>query len=136
MYAFSKQSRLYLATCHADIRNVFNTVIKFRDCTIIEGHRPEERQDEMYRTGMSQLSWPQSKHNNQPSLAVDVAPYFAGHDPAIDWNDREKFVYFAGFVLGVASRMNIKLRFGGDWNMDNNLRDNRFQDLGHFGIVD
>lgn len=117
MYTYSERSKLHLATCHPDIRNVFNTVIKFRDCTIIEGHRPEARQNEMHRTGRSELKWPTGNHNTKPSNAVDVAPYFAGHDPVIDWNDRGKFTLFAGVVLGVAGRMGIKLRWGGDWSM-------------------
>lgn len=132
MYQYSERSKLYLATCHPDIRNVFNTVIKHRDCTIIEGHRPQEKQEEMYQIGRSQLHWPLSKHNKQPSLAVDVAPYFGDHSPHIDWSDRLGFTLFAGFVLGVAGRMGIKLRWGGDWEMSNKPSENRFDDLTHF----
>ena len=54
---------------------------------------------------------PKNKHNaEEPELskAVDVAPY------PIDWNDKERFYYFAGVVMGIAIQMGIPLRWGGD----------------------
>ena len=133
MYQFSERSKLYLATCHADLRNVFYTVIKFRDCTIIEGHRSEEKQNEAFRTGRSELRWPKSNHNKDLSCAVDVAPYFADHNPHIDWDDKPPFILFAGTVLGVAGRMGIKLRWGGDWKMTNRPSSG---DLVHFELLE
>ena len=53
----------------------------------------------------------------------------------IHWADRERATYFAGFVMGVASENQIRIRWGGDWKGDFNLKDNRFSDLGHFEIV-
>jgi hypothetical protein len=61
-------------------------------------------------------------------LAVDVAPY------PVDWNDKERFYYFAGFVKGVASSLGISIRWGGDWNSDNNLKNQTFFDLPHFEL--
>ena len=51
MPKFSKESLDKLATCDARLQKVFNEVIKHVDCTIIEGHRGQETQDEYYRTG-------------------------------------------------------------------------------------
>ena len=82
------------------------------------------------------LRWPQGKHNSMPSQAVDVAPY------PINWHDRERFHYFAGYVMGVAERLRQEgkirsyLRWGGDWSMDTQVKDNRFDDLVHFEIVE
>jgi peptidoglycan L-alanyl-D-glutamate endopeptidase CwlK len=59
---------------------------------------------------------------------VDVVPY------PIDWKDRERMTYFAGFVMGIASQMDLKIRWGGDWNMNTELKDNNFDDLPHFEI--
>ena len=69
-----------------------------------------------------------SKHNQEPSLAVDVAPW------PIDWNDSHRFYHFAGFVLGIAAALNIRLRWGGDWDSDFDLRDQTFFDLPHFEL--
>jgi len=65
-----------------------------------------------------------------PSLAVDVAPY------PIDWNDRERFCYFAGYVKGIAKSLGTELRWGGDWDRDTQVKDNNFDDLPHFELVE
>lgn len=128
MPEFSAKSLNELASCHPNLQKLFDEVIKRYDCTIIQGHRSPEEQAELFRQGKSKLKAGASKHNNMPSLAVDVAPC------PIDWNDKIKFYHFAGFVLGVASQMGIKLRWGGDWNSDNNLNNQTFFDLPHFEL--
>ena len=125
---FSKKSREKLSTCHEDLQKVFNEVIKYVDCSIIEGHRDERRQDRLYEEGKTKVRYPMGRHNSKPSRAVDVAPY------PVDWDDRERFHLFAGFVLGLARGMGITLRWGGDWNMNFEVDDNKFDDFPHFEI--
>jgi peptidoglycan L-alanyl-D-glutamate endopeptidase CwlK len=36
--------------------------------------------------------------------------------------------------LGVASQMGLKIRWGGDWDMDTQTKDNKFDDLVHFEL--
>ncbi|NIM50435.1 MAG: M15 family peptidase [Gemmatimonadales bacterium] len=128
-YAYSKTSEVKLQQCHPDLQRVFRHVIQFIDHTVLTGHRGQLDQEEMYRTGRSQRNWPNSKHNGLPAKAIDVAPY------PIDWYDRERFYYFAGFVMGIAAEMRIPLRYGGDWDGDWETRDNGFDDLCHFELV-
>lgn len=128
MPSFSKKSQDILATCHPDLQKVFNEVIKHFDCTVMCGHRSEEEQNEAYRTGRSKLQYPQSKHNGSPSRAIDVAPY------PIDWNDTDRFYFFAGLVKGIAAGMGIDIRFGGDWDSDTDLHDQTFMDLPHYEL--
>lgn len=128
MPEFSERSKRILATCHEDIQAVFHEVIQHFDCTVISGHRGEEEQNENVRKGFSRVEFPNSRHNSIPSEAVDVVPY------PIDWKDRERFHYFAGFVLGVAKMMDIDLRWGGDWDRDTEVKDNDFDDLPHFEL--
>ena len=130
MYEFSPKSTLKLRMCHPDLQELFRKVVERIDCTILQGHRTQAEQDMYFATGKSKVKWPDSKHNSFPSRAVDVAPY------PIDWEDRERFTYFAGVVMGIAHENNIKVRWGGDWNMDNNLSNNRFDDLVHFELID
>lgn len=130
MPAFGKASQEKLATCDPRLQKVFNEVIKHFDCTVIEGHRGEEAQNKAFAEGKSKLKYPQGKHNKIPSLAADVLPY------PIDWNDTNRMRYFAGFVVGIAATMGIKLRWGGDWNQNTELKDNSFNDLPHFELVD
>ena len=128
MPSFSDASITKLSTCDGRLIKVFNIVIVEFDCTIIEGHRPEERQDELFRTGFSKVEWPDSEHNVIPSRAVDSLPY-----PS-DWEDWERNRTFGGYVLGVASQLDIPLRWGGDWDRDWTLNDQTFIDLPHFEI--
>jgi peptidoglycan L-alanyl-D-glutamate endopeptidase CwlK len=127
---FSDASRLKLETCDIKLQVLFNEVVKRFDCTIIEGHRGQERQDELFNASprRTKVPWPNSRHNSTPSKAVDVAPC------PVDWNDRDRFHYFAGYVQGVASQLGIAVRWGGDWNDDTQVRDNSFDDLPHFEL--
>lgn len=130
MPRFSRKSKAKLDTCDERLQGVFKEVVKHFDCTIIEGHRGKEKQNEAYKKGNSKLKYPHGKHNKIPSIAVDVIPY------PIDWEDRERMSYFAGFVLGIARSKGITLRWGGDWDMDTKVKDNKFDDLVHFEIRD
>ena len=129
MKKYSDRSKTALATCHPELQRLFYKVLAYDyDHAILEGHRGREAQNEAYRTGKSKLRYPYSKHNQEPSLAVDVAPW------PIDWNDSHRFYHFAGFVLGIAAALNIRLRWGGDWDSDFDLRDQTFFDLPHFEL--
>jgi peptidoglycan L-alanyl-D-glutamate endopeptidase CwlK len=108
MAKFGKKSKERLATCDKRLQRVFNEVIHYVDCSVLEGHRSGERQDKLFEEGKTKVKYPKGRHNASPSRAVDVAPY------PIDWADRERFHLFAGFVLGIAYSMDIALRWGGD----------------------
>ncbi len=125
---FSKRSAANLAECCEELQEVFEEVLQSGfDCSILVGQRDEATQNEMFRTGRSKLAWPSSMHNTSPSFAADVAPY------PIDWDDKERFIYFGGQVVGIAAAMGIKLRWGGAWNGERN-KPGRFDDLVHFEI--
>jgi peptidoglycan L-alanyl-D-glutamate endopeptidase CwlK len=130
MPRFGSRSRQRLDTCDERLQKLFERVVEKIDCTILEGERGEERQNFLYDSGQSKLQYPNGKHNSIPSLAVDVAPW------PIDWENRERFVLFAGYVLGVANEMDIPLRWGGDWNTDWDTQDHTFFDGPHFELVD
>lgn len=130
MPRFGKRSRSNLATCDERLQKVFNEVIKHVDCSVIEGQRSKERQNKLYEEGKTKVRYPNGRHNAEPSNAADVCPY------PIDWDDRERFHLFAGYVLGVARGMGITLRWGGDWNMNFEVDDNKFDDFPHFELTD
>ena len=130
MAKFGKRSLERLSSCDKRLQDVFNEVIKYVDCSVLEGHRGEERQNRLLEEGKTKVAYPKGRHNAFPSRAVDVVPY------PIDWKDRERFHLFAGFVLGMARGMGITLRWGGDWNMNFEVDDNKFDDFPHFEIRD
>lgn len=129
MAKFSKTSADRLATCHLDLQRLFNEVIVHQDCTIACGRRGETEQDEAFRTGKSKVRFPNSNHNSDPSLAVDVVPY------PVDWNDKNRFYMFVGLVRGIAAMLGIKIRCGADWDGDFEIKDQNFHDLPHFELV-
>tara|TARA_Y100000296_G_scaffold48644_1_gene55751 strand:+ start:3390 stop:3692 length:303 start_codon:yes stop_codon:yes gene_type:complete len=94
------------------------------DVTIIEGLRTKERQEELVSQGKSQTKF--SKHIE--GRAVDLAPY------PIDWKDRERFHYMGGMVRGIGKQMGVDVRWGGDWDSDGEIKDNKFDDLVHVEI--
>ena len=108
---------------------VMKQAIKVMDLKILDGHRTQGQQDKAVEAGNSKKRWPTSKHNQKPSPAVDVAPY------PIDWEDRERFTFMAGMIIGIGSIMGIKIRWGGDWDQDREVKDNKFDDLVHFEVV-
>ena len=92
MPRFGRRSRKNLETCNEDLQELFNEVIKFFDCTVIQGHRGKEEQNKYFDEGKSKVKYPNGRHNANPSNAVDVVPY------PIDWKDTDRMYYFAGFV--------------------------------------
>jgi peptidoglycan L-alanyl-D-glutamate endopeptidase CwlK len=130
MPRYSKRSKQRLATCDQRLQDVFNEVIKHVDCSVLEGHRSKERQNKLYDEKRTKVKYPNGRHNSSPSKAVDVTPY------PVDWEDRERQTLFAGFVIGIGRGMGHKIRWGGDWDQDFQVMDNRFDDFPHFEVKD
>ena len=135
MPSFSQESMKELSTCHIDLQVIFFNVVRTFDCKVIEGYRNEERQNIAFQDGKSKLKYPDGKHNNLPSMAVDVAPW------PVDWKDIKRFYYFAGYVMGIASKLKDEgkiehsLRWGGDWDSDTIVTDQQFNDLVHYELI-
>jgi peptidoglycan L-alanyl-D-glutamate endopeptidase CwlK len=129
MAIFSDKSKILLSECDIKLQKVCNLAIELMDFTVLTGYRNQEAQERAVADGNSKLIFPNGKHNSLPSQAVDLAPF------PIDWSDKDRFMLLAGIMLGIASIHRIKLRWGGNWNGDFNLKANKFADLGHFELV-
>jgi len=135
---FGRRSKRRLNGVDGRLIEVLNEVVKYFDITVIEGLRSEARQMELLAKGKSKTKF--SKHLT--GKAVDIAPY------PIDWKSRDDFHYLGGFVLGIAAKMGVNVRWGGDWSspsLDKNVmagseqrttKDNGFDDLVHFELID
>jgi peptidoglycan L-alanyl-D-glutamate endopeptidase CwlK len=134
MPVFSKKSKERLLQCHGDLQLIFNQVIKIYDVSIICGHRSKVEQNKVYKDGNSKLLFPSSKHNLNPSMAVDVVPY------PVDWKDLKRFYYLAGIVKAVTfdllrnGYIHHDIKWGGDWNRNQNFNDQSFYDLPHYQL--
>lgn len=136
MPSFSQESMKELSTCHIDLQVIFFNVVRTFDCKVIEGYRNEERQNIAFQDGKSKLKYPDGKHNNLPSMAVDVAP-----SPIPAWSKIVDFVFFGGYVLGIAQKLyderkiTHKIRYGGDFNENKIISDSSFLDAVHFELI-
>ena len=126
MPRFGKRSKQRLKGVDAKLVNLLNELIKIMDVTIIEGLRSKERQQELLAQGKTKTKY--SKHIE--GKAVDLAPY------PIDWNDREMLHYMGGMLRGIGHQLGLKIRWGGDWDSDGDINDNKFDDLVHVEIRD
>tara|TARA_R100000808_G_C2041987_1_gene81195 strand:- start:117 stop:497 length:381 start_codon:yes stop_codon:yes gene_type:complete len=124
MPRFGRKSRRVLEGLNEDLQELLNEVIKYVDVSLIEGKRSLDRQKQLKKDGSTKTL--NSKHLK--GEAIDLAPY------PIDWDDRERFIYISGIVKGIAYQMGIPIIWGGDWNENQDLSDNNFDDLVHFEL--
>ena len=130
MARFGSRSQEFLEGLDIRLVRVLEKAIEMYDFSVISGHRGEEEQNDLLRRGLSKKKFPNSRHNVFPSMAVDIAPY------PIDWSDDERFYFLAGIIRACAHRCKTEIRWGGDWDSDDDLHDQTFMDLGHFEILE
>jgi peptidoglycan L-alanyl-D-glutamate endopeptidase CwlK len=134
-FHFSQRSLDRLHTCDVHLQELMATALKLTpmDFTILCGHRSIEEQQALFNAdpptthidGITKLS----NHNHTPSRAVDCAPW------PIDWSDMERFRFLGGLIIGVAGCRGLRIRWGGDWSMDGDFKDQTFNDLPHFELL-
>ena len=128
MPKFGKRSKLRLKGVKTPLINVLNKTVKIYDIFVIEGVRSKRRQKELYDKGSTKVL--HSKHMD--GLAVDIAPY------PYDDNDIKRFFYMAGIIKVVSKDLGIRIKWGGDWNEDQEFagRDPKqtFNDYVHFEL--
>ena len=131
MYKFGKKSTEKLNTCHRDIREIMNEVIKIYDVSILEGIRSTERQMMLFKEGKSKLNGVDKLSKHQPrivsaevagiidgemmtdedgnpiaSMAIDILPWKKGTNAfSGDEKDTRRFYFLMGIVKGVAERL-------------------------------
>ena len=138
VFKFGSKSNQILATVKSELTNVARRALSYgvMDATAIQGRRSKPEQDRCYRLGKSKVQWPNSKHNvvspEMLASALDIAPYVNGQ---VSWNKNHCLVW-AGLMLAAAAEKGVKIRWGGNWDMDGEpVTDQEFQDLAHFEIV-
>lgn len=155
MPQFSRSSIRNLSQCHTALNMVARDAIALVDFGVICGYRGKETQLTKYQSGVSKVTWPNSKHNQKPSRAMDFAPWhpdfgylFGGEDQirhivaALDITEsdahafvREQYTLIAGVMIGLGKANGTILRWGGDWDQDGYVHDNAFDDLGHVELA-
>lgn len=136
MFPLSEVEKQRVETCLPDIQLVVNKIIEKWNVAVMFGHRGKEDQDKAFAAGNTKLKWPNSPHNTNPSKAIDMCPVeVVNKREVIDWKDTARMHLFAGYVLATAESLGVKLRWGGDWDQDTEVKDNSFDDLVHFELI-
>jgi peptidoglycan L-alanyl-D-glutamate endopeptidase CwlK len=125
-FSLSERSRKNLESCDQAIKTLVYEALKEYDVVVVEGWRDKETQDKYYSEGKSKLRWPDSRHNKQPSRAVDLG-IFNKDLNGIDWANLNPFFELAGYLKAVARQKGIKMRWGGDYK--------HFKDYPHFELL-
>jgi peptidoglycan L-alanyl-D-glutamate endopeptidase CwlK len=120
MASFGSKSKERLESCHSDIQAILNEAIKEYDFSVIEGTRSAATQYKYFKEGFSKLDGvhKQSKHQSNPSMAVDIAPYVNGK---IEWNDHREWNKLARTLFKHSQKLlnegkiTHRLRWGGFW---------------------
>lgn len=145
-FKFGKNSKEKLETCHEDLQKIMNLAISRSkvDFGISEGHRSIERQQELFKKGLTKIDGvtKKGKHNYNPSLAADIFGYHP--DAAIRRKimyDQNTLSYVAGVVDACALELLAKgetshvIRWGGNWDSDGVIAiDQSFFDFPHFEL--
>lgn len=138
MPKFSRESIKQLETCHPDLQSLAYAAIEIINFKVIQGHRSFKEQQVLYAKGrtkpgkiVTQIDGvrKQSKHNADPSTAFDYAPW------PINWDRVDEFIFQAGVFFTISKQLGIKIRWGGDWDMDHNLYNEKFRDWGHIELI-
>lgn len=132
--AWGNGSKRVRETLDPRLQKIMDRVLnEVADITLISGHRDLDEQESLYNQGKSTVRWPNSKHNTNPSKAVDYQPYPYPSQECKLWG---ALGYIAGRAMAIAQEEGTTLRWGGDWNRDGDLTNQSFDDLFHLEIVD
>ena len=154
-HKLGKRSKKQFDTLHPDLQTIVSWGLKYCavDMTLVEGHRPPEKQLEYFKKGREFVDgrWKlvrpkqkitnvdgyhiKGKHNYSPSLAVDIAAYVPGKKQ-LTW-DAVHLTYIGSSLIMIAEFLyddgiiEHKLRWGGNWDKDGDLADNTLYDRPH-----
>jgi peptidoglycan L-alanyl-D-glutamate endopeptidase CwlK len=120
-FAYGNASKSKLEPLQPNLKKVAARAIELTpiDFTIVQGLRTVAQSAENIKNGTSFLSDP-NKSKHITGNALDFAPLKNGK---IDWNDLEAFKTVADAFFAAARELNIKIRWGGDWNMNGDYKD-------------
>lgn len=104
------------------------------DITVLCGYRNEEDQNRAFANGNSKVKYPNSMHNTVPAMAVDIAPHPYRNIPTA--KVMASYYFMAGLFIATANRLGYNVRWGGDWDGDFDIFDQKYDDLAHFELVE
>lgn len=131
---FGKRSKLALENVHPQLVKLAERALELcdTDFSVLEGHRGEAEQNKAYRLGNTKVKYPNSAHNQMPALAIDCIPYpFAENG---GWKNEAGFQAIAQAMFQAARELKLDIRWGGDFNRDENKTVSDAWDKPHFEL--
>lgn len=141
-FRFGTRSEANLLGMHHELVNVVRLalIISNVDFAVIEGLRTKDRQRELYAKGRTTtgpiVTWTMnSKHID--GMAVDLLPVnpATGNVDGSSWNYKEGFQEISEAMFAAADRLDVKIRWGADWNMNGKPGEKGETDSPHFELI-
>lgn len=139
MFKLNVLSKQRLQTCDPQLQALVCEVIKYRDCCVLAGYLGRSEYHYATKDLIGVPQFPNSLHNTKKkgkicSRAIHILPkekrkIITGNLP----NDQNKIYIFAGFVLGIASQLEIPLIWDGEVKAHDFLINCR--ELSHYELV-
>lgn len=138
--SWGKKSKTAYDTLHPLMQKLMDSVLLRVDITIEFGLRSKEVQDAFFAQKVSKVKFPNSRHNKtrDPLLktnmylfsdAVDITPYPLGYKAT-----EKDLIQLSKIVFEEAAKLNIKIRWGGDFNMDGDKTKSDSWDKYHYEL--
>lgn len=136
--ALNSTSLKRLEGVHCDLKSI--VLLASERCPtpfmVTEGVRTLARQKELYAQGRTKpgkvVTWTMdSRHIG--GKAVDLCPI--GAKGALDWNNINGFLQIGKTMMNAAMELGIPIRWGWDWDRDQQLREKGETDGPHFELL-
>ena len=140
MFKLNNLSKQRLQTCDPQLQALVCEVIKHRDCCVLAGYLGRSEYHYATKDLIGAPEFPNSLHNIKKegrfcSRAIHLLPQDKKKVITGNLPDNQSRIYiFAGFVLGVASQMEIPLAWDGEVKADDFLINCR--DIAHYELID
>lgn len=139
MYSFGARSRSKLVDVHHDMVRLACVVISRSkiDFGITCGGREIDEQALLFVQGKTRTM--KSKHlkvlrdelsGSMTSGAIDIVCYINGK---VTW-EKEPYIEVSKLFLEVSEELGIPIRWGGDWDRDGDMTDQKFNDYPHYEL--
>lgn len=142
---------------HPALVDLFETAGEEVDIDIMDVHRGREAQEKAFAEKRTQLHFPRGNHNKLPSTAVDAGPspiqwpvwpklppegasradWIAFRNALMEAHRRDcRWFYYGGYMCGLAKGKGIAVRWGNDWDKDEDFEDNKLNDKPHIELIE
>ena len=136
-FSLSQRSLNNLKGVHPKLVAVVTRALELttEDFIVIEGVRTQARQDELWAQGRTKpgpvVTWTKDASSHGIGTdgfghAVDICPF------PVDWNDLKKFDAIAEAMFAAAEEQGVRIRWGGEWNMNGKARERGESHSPHF----